>query len=40
MAFEDLLDHRCDIYHMVKGGKGYGVCNQADRFLISEGSGR
>ena len=37
MAFEDLLDHRCDIYHMVKGEK---VCNQADRFLISEGSGR
>ena len=24
MAFEDLLDHRCDIYHMVKGEKDMG----------------
>lgn len=27
MAYEDLLDHRCDIYHMVKDDKsiGYGI---------------
>ena len=27
MAFETLLDHQCDIYHMVKGeeSKGYGI---------------
>ena len=24
MAFEDLLDHRCDIYHMVKEEKDMG----------------
>ena len=35
MAFEDLLDHRCDIYHMVKGEKDMGFEDVACHFNVN-----
>ena len=32
MAFEDLLDHRCAIYHMRKGSKGLGYNIETESF--------
>lgn len=32
MAFDDLLDHKCAIYHMSKGGKNLGFGIESDDF--------
>lgn len=36
MAFSDLLDHQCDIYHLIKesGSMGYGI--SVDKFVYPE----
>ena len=36
MAFEDLLDHRCDIYHMVKEEKDMGFAIKLTGFSYPE----
>ena len=32
MAFDELLDHKCAIYHMAKGGKNLGFGIEADDY--------
>lgn len=32
MAFEDLLDHKCDIYHMVKGERDMGFAIKQGKY--------
>jgi hypothetical protein len=36
MAFKDLLDHRCDIYHMTKGEKDMGFAIKQTGFSYPE----
>lgn len=36
MSFENLLDHRCAIYHMKRGGQDMGYGITADKFFYPE----